>query len=44
MDLSPLVLGNTCEDDHSLTQLPIDNVLPLEIDSQNGMLCVSLFL
>ena len=38
MDLSPLVLGNECEDNHSLTQLPIDDVLPLENDPQNGML------
>jgi hypothetical protein len=44
MDLAPSVLGNECKDDHSLTQLPIDDVLLLEIDSQNGMLGVSFFL
>jgi hypothetical protein len=41
MDLSPLVLKNECGHDHSLTQLPIDDVLSLEINSQNGMLGVS---
>jgi hypothetical protein len=38
------VLGNEYEDDHSLTQLPIDDVLPIEIDSQNGILDISFFL
>jgi hypothetical protein len=44
MDLSPLVLGNECGHDHSLTQFPIDDVLSLEINTQNGMLGVSFFL
>jgi hypothetical protein len=44
MDLSLSVLGNECEDDHSLTQHPIDDVLPLEIDSQSDILGVSLSL
>jgi hypothetical protein len=44
MYLSPFVLGNERGDDHSLTQLPIDDVLPFEIDSQNYMLDVSFFL
>jgi hypothetical protein len=44
MDLSPFVLGNECKGGHSLAKLPIDDVLPLEIDSQNGMLGDSFFL
>jgi hypothetical protein len=43
-DLSPSVLGNECEDDHLLTQLPNDDVLPFENDPQNGMLVILFFL
>jgi len=39
-----LVVGKGCRDNHSLTLLPIEDVLPFEIDSQNGMLGVSFFL
>jgi hypothetical protein len=43
MDLSPLVFKNECEDDHSLTQPQIDDVLP-PLELTLNMVCFFFFL
>jgi hypothetical protein len=44
MDLSQSALISQCEDDYSLTHEQFDDVVPLEMDPQNGMLGLSFFL
>jgi hypothetical protein len=38
MDLSSSVFGNECEDESLLTQIPIDDAPPLQVDPQNGLI------
>jgi hypothetical protein len=44
MDLSQLDLISQCEDNCSLTHIELDDVVPIEIDPQNGMLGTSCLL
>ncbi len=44
MDLSQLDLISQHEDDCSLTHIELDDVVPIEMDPQNGMLVVSCLL
>jgi hypothetical protein len=44
MDLSQPALISQCEDERSLTHKQIDDVVPIEMDPQNGMLVVSCLL
>jgi hypothetical protein len=44
MDLSQLNLISQCEDDCSLTHIELDDVVPIEMDPQNGMLGTSCLL
>jgi hypothetical protein len=41
MDLSQLPLISQCEDKCSLIHEKVDDVVPIEMDPQNGMLVVS---
>jgi hypothetical protein len=44
MDLSQTALISQCEDDYSLTHEQLDEVVPIEMDPQNGMLGISFLL
>jgi hypothetical protein len=44
MDLSQLPLISQCEDECLLTHEQVDDVVPIEMDPQNGMLVVSCLL
>jgi hypothetical protein len=44
MDLSQSALISQCEDNWSLTHEQPDDVLPIEMDPQNGMLGISFLL
>jgi hypothetical protein len=44
MDLSQLPLISLCEDECSLTNEQVDDVVPIQMDPQNGMLVVSCLL
>jgi hypothetical protein len=41
MDLSQLPLISQCEDECSLTHEQVEDIVPIEMDPQNGMLVVS---
>lgn len=41
MNLSQLPLISHCEDECSLTHEQVEDIAPIEIDPQNGMLVVS---
>jgi hypothetical protein len=44
MDLSQLPLISQCEDECSLTQEQVDDIVPIEMDPRNDMLVVSCLL